>query len=326
MWVTRDARTHVPASASGVEEFSSPWYAALARCRRIVTAHQLPDFFERREGQTVVQTWDGAPLKRIGTDLTDTLYADHDHLAQLPGLARQWDVLVAPSRWSAPHLSRALAFDGEVLEAGSPRNDVLFTAPDDRRKRAERLRRDLDIDPGKRIVLYAPTYRDHLAHSPGRFRHEPAFDFAAAERELAADHVLLVRKHPRATGRLTGARAPFVRDVTGHPSAAELLLLADVLVTDYSSLMFDFAHTGRPMLFHTYDLEHYRDTVRGFYLDFEDRAPGPLLASTDDVVRALRELEDVTARHATAYETFRASYCDLDDGRAAARVAERLMR
>ncbi|MFI7338562.1 CDP-glycerol glycerophosphotransferase family protein [Streptomyces sp. NPDC050085] len=326
LWVTRDGRTHVPPSARGVEEFSADWYAALARCRRIVTAHHLPDFFERRAGQTVVQTWDGTPLKRIGADLTDTLYADHDQLALLPKLSRQWDVLVAPSRWSAPHLSRALGYDGEVLAAGSPRNDVLFAAPDAARERAGRLRRDLGIDPGKRIVLYAPTYRDHLAHSPGRFRHEPAFDFAAAERELAADHVLLVRKHPHATGRLGGARAPFVRDVTAHPSAAELLLIADVLVTDYSSLMFDFAHTGRPMLFHTYDLEHYRDTVRGFYLDFEDRAPGPLLSTTDEVVSALRELDTVTSRHAAAYEAFRAAYCDLDDGHAAERVVERLMR
>ncbi|MCQ4213044.1 bifunctional glycosyltransferase/CDP-glycerol:glycerophosphate glycerophosphotransferase [Streptomyces longispororuber] len=326
LWVTRDGRTQVPASATGVEEFSAAWYAALARCRRIVTAHQLPDFFERRAGQTVVQTWDGTPLKRIGTDLTDTLYADHDDLALLPKLSRQWDVLVAPSRWSTPHLSRALAYDGEVLAAGSPRNDLLFAAADDRRKETERLRRDLDIAPGKRIVLYAPTYRDHLAHSPGRFRHEPALDLAAAERELAADHVLLVRKHPRTTGRLTGARAPFVRDVTDHPGAAELLLLADVLVTDYSSLMFDFAHTGRPMLFHTYDLEHYRDTVRGFYLDFEGQAPGPLLTDTAEVVGALRDLDAITARHADAYDAFRAAYCDLDDGRAAARVAERLMR
>ncbi|MEU7582706.1 CDP-glycerol glycerophosphotransferase family protein [Streptomyces sp. NPDC041068] len=324
LWVTHDQQTRVPAGAKGVEEHSAAWYEALARCRRIVTAGHLPEFFERREGQTVVQTWNGAPLKRIGTDLTDTLYADHGHLDALPRLARQWDVLVSPNRFSTPHLGRALAYDGEVLEAGSPRNDVLFA--DDRRKVAERVRRELGIAQGKRIVLYAPTYRDHLAYSPGRFRYEPALDFRAAESVLGDDHVLLVRKHPLTAGRLPGARAPFVRDVSSHPRTAELLLVADVLVTDYSSLMFDFAHTGRPMLFHAYDLEHYRDTVRGFYLDFETRAPGPLLASTGEVVEALRDLDAIAARHAEAYAAFREAYCDLDDGRAAARVAERLMR
>ncbi|MFF1375711.1 CDP-glycerol glycerophosphotransferase family protein [Streptomyces sp. NPDC058308] len=324
LWVTHDQQTRVPAGARGVEEHSAAWYDALARCRRIVTAGHLPDFFERRAGQTVVQTWHGAPLKRIGTDLTDTLYADHGHLDALPRLSRQWDVLVSPNRFSTPHLGRALAYDGEVLEAGSPRNDVLFA--EDRQKVADRVRRELGIAPDKRIVLYAPTYRDHLAYSPGRFRYEPALDFRAAESVLGDDHVLLVRKHPLAAGRLPGARAPFVRDVSAHPRAAELLLLADVLVTDYSALMFDFAHTGRPMLFHAYDLEHYRDTVRGFYLDFETHAPGPLLASTGEVVEALRDLDAITARHAEAYAAFRESYCDLDDGRAAARVAERLMR
>ena len=324
LWVTQDQQTRVPAGAKGVEEHSAAWYEALARCRRIVTAGHLPDFFEKRDGQTVVQTWNGAPLKRIGTDLTDTLYADHGHLDALPKLSRQWDVLVSPNRFSTPHLGRALAYEGEVMEAGSPRNDVLFS--EDRGKVAERVRRDLGIDPGKRIVLYAPTYRDHLAYSPGRFRYEPALDFRAAQDVLGDDHVLLVRKHPLTAGRLPGAHAPFVRDVSSHPRTAELLLISDVLVTDYSSLMFDFAHTGRPMLFHAYDLEHYRDTVRGFYLDFETRAPGPLLASTGEVVEALRDLDSLTARHAEAYAAFREAYCDLDDGRASARVAERLMR
>ncbi|GAA1940029.1 hypothetical protein GCM10009837_77700 [Streptomyces durmitorensis] len=324
LWVTQDQQTKVPDGAKGVEEHSAAWYEALARCRRIVTAGHLPDFFERRDGQTVVQTWNGAPLKRIGTDLTDTLYADHGHLDVLPKLSRQWDVLVSPNRFSTPHLGRALAYEGEVMEAGSPRNDVLFS--EDRGKVAERVRRELDIDPGKRVILYAPTYRDHLAYSPGRFRYEPALDLAAARDVLGDDHVLLVRKHPLTAGRLPGAGAPFVRDVSSHPRTAELLLISDVLVTDYSSLMFDFAHTGRPMLFHAYDLEHYRDTVRGFYLDFETSAPGPLLASTGEVVDALRDLDSVTARHAEAYAAFREAYCDLDDGRASARVAERLMR
>ncbi|MFW3460002.1 CDP-glycerol glycerophosphotransferase family protein [Streptomyces microflavus] len=127
---------------------------------------------------------------------------------------------------------------------------------------------------------------------------------------------MLVRLHPRVTGGVQDG--PGVLDVSHHPGAAGLLLIADVLVTDYAGLMFDFALTGRPMLFHTYDLEHYRDTVRGFCLDFETRAPGPLLVTTDEVAQALRSLGALAARHADAYESFRRDYCDLDDGRAAA--------
>ncbi|MEV4880927.1 bifunctional glycosyltransferase/CDP-glycerol:glycerophosphate glycerophosphotransferase [Streptomyces cyaneofuscatus] len=336
LWVTGTApgrRTHVPPGARAVPVHSAAWYEALARSRRIVTDEQLPPWFERRPGQTVVQTWHGSPLGRFGTGLTDTLYADHQHLATLAHRSAQWSVLVSPSRFATPLLRRSLAYAGEVLEAGSPANDVLC-APD-RDKAAEEIRRTLGVPEDHRVVLYAPTYRDHLAHppsashgspdrtAPGPYRWDPALDLPALARSLGPGHTVLVRQHPRVTGSI--AEGPGILDVSGRPGAAGLLLIADVLVTDYAGLMFDFALTGRPMLFHTYDLEHYRDTVRGFCLDFETRAPGPLLVTTEEVAQALHGLGAVAARHADAYESFRRDHCDLDDGGAAARVADRLL-
>ncbi|MFJ1615575.1 CDP-glycerol glycerophosphotransferase family protein [Streptomyces sp. NPDC088251] len=330
LWVTDGLHGHVPSTAAPVVEHSAAWHEALARSRRIVTAEQLPEWFERRPGQIVVQTWHGTPLGRFGADLGGTLYADHHELASLPHRAAQWSVLVSPSRHSTPLLRRALAYRGEVLEAGSPANDLLFSA--DRAKTAERVRHRLGIPDGRRVVLYAPTYRDQLAHPPGtggerpRYRWDPALDPAALARSLGDGHTLLVRRHPRVTGSVPEGHG--VRDVSSHPDTAQLLLIADVLVTDYAGLVFDYAHTGRPMLFHTYDLEHYRDTARGFCLDFETRAPGPLLTGTDEVAGVLRDAGALTAsaaRHAQAYESFRRDFCDLDDGGAAARVADRLL-
>ncbi|MFF3732599.1 CDP-glycerol glycerophosphotransferase family protein [Streptomyces sp. NPDC002476] len=330
LWVTDGLHGPLPPAAVPVVEHSAAWYEALARSRRIVTAGQLPEWFERRPGQTVVQTWHGTPLGRFGTDLGGTLYADHHLLASLPRRAAQWSVLVSPSRRSTSLLRRALGYDGEVLEAGSPANDLLFAT--DRAKTSERLRHRLGIPDGRRVVLYAPTYRDHLAHPSGtdgdhpRYRWDPALDLPALSRSLGDGHTVLVRRHPRVTGTVPEEHG--VRDVSAHPDVAELLLIADVLVTDYSGVMFDFAHTGRPMLFHTYDLAHYRDTVRGFCLDFETRAPGPLLPRTDDIAGVLRDpgnLAASVARYAAAYESFRRDFCDLDDGRAASRVADRLL-
>ncbi|MEU0629861.1 CDP-glycerol glycerophosphotransferase family protein [Streptomyces sp. NPDC005989] len=330
LWVTDGVHGHVPPTAVPVIERSAAWYEALARSRRIVTADQLPEWFERRPGQTVVQTWHGTPLGRFGADLAGTPYADHQELATLPRRSAQWSVLVSPSRHSTALLRRALDYRGEVLEAGSPANDLLFSA--DRAKTAERVRRRLGIPDGRRVVLYAPTYRDRLAHPFGadgarlRYRWDRALDPAALARSIGAAHTVLVRRHPRVTGSVP-ERAD-VRDVSAHPDTAELLLIADVLVTDYTGLMFDFAHTGRPMLFHTYDLAHYRDTVRGFCLDFETRAPGPLLAGADEIAALLRDSGSLAAsavRHAEAYESFRRDFCDLDDGGAAGRVADRLL-
>ncbi|MFJ3970514.1 CDP-glycerol glycerophosphotransferase family protein [Streptomyces parvus] len=337
LWVTGTTPgrvTHVPPGARAVPVHSAAWYEALARSRRIVTDDQLPAWFERRPGQTVVQTWHGTPLGRFGSGLADSLYADHQHLATLPQRSAQWSVLISPSRFATPLLRRSLAYEGEVLEAGSPANDVLF--PPVRDKAAEEVRRGLGIPEEHRVVLYAPTYRDHLAHpsaaasassadrtAPGPYRWDPALDPHALAQTLGPGHTVLVRRHPRVTGSVPAG--PGVLDVSRHPGAAGLLLIADVLVTDYAGLVFDFALTGRPMLFHTHDLEHYRDTVRGFCLDFETRAPGPLLVTTDEVAQALRDTDRSAARHADAYESFRRDYCDLDDGNAAARVADRLL-
>ena len=138
--------------------------------------------------------------------------------------------------------------------------------------------------------------------------------------------MLLIRLHTQTRDDLpTAAAGNFAINVTGYPDITDLYLISDVLVTDYSSTMFDFAGTGRPMLFFTYDLDRYRDTLRGFYFDFEATAPGPLLSTSDDVIEALRDIGRIERSYQAAYAAFRARYCSLDDGHAAARAVDRLL-
>ncbi|HWU09999.1 MAG TPA: CDP-glycerol glycerophosphotransferase family protein, partial [Streptomyces sp.] len=322
LWVVRDQQAAVPEGVRAVALHSAEWHDALARSRWIVTNTQLPEWFERSEGQLVVQTWHGTPLKRIGRDLEGTAFADTAYMESMPRRAAQWSVLVSPNRFSTPVLRRAFGHTGEVLECGYPRNDLLYAA--DRTKVADAVRRSLGVPDGKRVVLYAPTWREDRPKQGGRYGLDLRLDLEQARRALGDDHVLLVRRH-----YLVGGSVPesdFVRDVSRHPDVTELMLVSDVLVTDYSSLMFDFAQTGRPMLFHTYDLEHYRDTLRGFCFDFENRAPGPLITDSAAVVEALRDPEAATAGHQEAYAAFREAFCDLDDGTAAAQVADRMLK
>ena len=112
--------------------------------------------------------------------------------------------------------------------------------------------------------------------------------------------------------------------MTSYPDVSDLFGIADVLITDYSSVMFDFAVTGKPMLFFTYDLAAYRDKLRGFCFDFETEAPGPLLAAPEEVLAAVREVDSVAVSYRDAYRAFAAAYCPLDDGKAGARVCDRL--
>jgi CDP-glycerol glycerophosphotransferase len=137
--------------------------------------------------------------------------------------------------------------------------------------------------------------------------------------------VILFRKHHYIVDPVPETPDGFVRDVSAYPDGTELMLAADVLMTDYSSMMVDFANTGRPMLFFTYDLDAYEDEIRGFYLDdFVGTVPGPLLRTTDDVAEALQGLDGVRDEYAERYAAFRETFCELDDGHAAARVVDRL--
>ncbi|MEV7466575.1 CDP-glycerol glycerophosphotransferase family protein [Streptomyces kronopolitis] len=324
LWAVRDAQSAVPETARAVLVGSAEWHGALAHSRWVVTNTHLPRWFTRRGGQRIIQTWHGTPLKRIGADLAGTLCAGLAHLAPRPRVSRQWSVLLSPNAHSTPVLRSALGYSGRLVETGLPRTDALFAPDRDRIAAAVRAR--LGIEPGRRVVLYAPTPRDDLAYDAGHHRLHLPLDLDLARRELADDHVLLVRGHPLVADRLPAHHAPFALDVSAHPDATELLLAADVLVTDYSSLAVDFANTGRPMLFLTPDLPHYRDTLRGFTLDFEARAPGPLLTDTGELIDALGDLTAIAAAGAEAYADFRGAFCHRDDGGAAGRVADLMER
>ncbi len=324
-WVSRDGQFSVPDGGRTVFVDSRSHFEALAQARYVIFNDTLPAWFKKRDGQFCLQTWHGTPLKRIGLDIerpqfaTGLIYPD-----VLRKDAADWDVLLSPNGFSTPIFRHALGFSGEIMESGYPRNDLLHKQGQE--QRAAAIRERLGLPHGKRVVLYAPTWRDDALQLNGRYRFELQLDLDAAAKSLGGDHVLLLRLHAneRNGGRPRG-HGGFVFDVTHYPDITDLYLISDVLITDYSSVMFDFAGTGRPMLFFTYDLERYRDKLRGFYFDFEAEAPGPLVRTTDEVVEALRDVDQIAAAHQQAYKAFKAKFCALDDGAAAARVVDRLL-
>ena len=319
LWVVRDGAFEVPKTAVAVRELSRDYYDGLARARYVVANDHWPEWFVRRADQTSVQTWHGPPLKRQGYDLADRPRALRDYRRALAQRRENWQYVLSPAPFATPILERAFPIGGEVVESGLPRTDTLVaSAPD----AVEQARQRLSLPAGKRIVLYMPTYRDHLATSRGGYRLGSLLDLAAMASALAGDHVLLFRKHPRVVEPLPASSPELVRDVSAFPDVVELLRVADVLLTDYSSWVFDFASTGRPILFFTPDLETYRDEIRGFSIELERDAPGPLLATTADVVDALRDLDAVAEAYASRYAAFLATYCPLQDGNASRRVSE----
>jgi CDP-glycerol glycerophosphotransferase len=186
------------------------------------------------------------------------------------------------------------------------------------------VRDRIGVPAGKRVVLYMPTYRDQLAQGQARYALNRDLDLELLRRDLSDDHVVLFRKHHYVVGASTTEPDEFVIDVSGYPDATELMLAADVLMTDYSSAMFDWMCTGRPIVYFAPDLEYYRDELRGFYFDLEAIGPGQFVRSSAAVADALRSADELAPVFAERYQEFRSRYCSLDDGGASARVVDAL--
>jgi CDP-glycerol glycerophosphotransferase len=322
IWVVNDWAIPVPDGSTAVLAGTEDYYEAVARSAYLITNDDMQDWYVKRDGQLYVQTWHGTPLKRIGFDVAQPQFISGtrylDHLAQD---VAKWDLLLSPNPFSTPILRRAFRYEGEIGETGYPRNDVLCGGDADRV--AARVRAALGIPAGKRVIMYAPTWRDNQYYASGRYRFDFRLDLEQAWRRLGEDHVILLRGHHHMADDVpAGTRPGFVINVTDYPDISELFLATDAVITDYSSVMFDFAPTGRPILFFTYDLEEYRDDLRGFYFDLEAEAPGPLLATSAEVVDAIANLDTVAVQYREAYQRFAARFCPLDDGKAAARACD----
>ncbi len=318
VWLSAPEHQHgFPAEVWTVPFRSPAGIEALESADVVVSNNHIDLEWDKQPGTTYLQTWHGTPLKRIHHDVR---WAPAGRLAYLDQDVARWDHLLSPNRWSTERLRRAFAFAGGVHETGYPRNDLL-SAPHRDEVRAA-VRAGLGIADGVTAVLYTPTWRDDLVLTGDGPDFELRVDLADFGSRLGADHVLLLRLHRMVSSRPDLARSG-VQDVSRYPDVRDLYLAADLMVTDYSSTMFDFAVTGKPMLFFTYDLDRFRDETRGFYVDLAATAPGPLLATSSEVVSAIRDIEAVAAAHQPRYAEFRRTFCHLDDGRATARVVER---
>ncbi len=307
-WSVSDLSVAVPAGAIAVVEGSPEWWRARAAARLLVVNDWLRRRFARKDGQKVLQTWHGTPLKRLALHRPGF---DPRRMAAVFKESRRWDVLLAQNLYSERILKKAYAFFGKpIWTDGYPRNDALAAAD------GPATRAALGIGAEERVLLYAPTWRDDRTE---------IVDFVDPQRLAEqTDSVVLVRGHSRTLrpGRdQSGAR---VIDVTGYPETARLLVIADALITDYSSVMFDYSVTGKPMYFLVPDLEHYRGELRGFYFDLSERAPGPLLTSQDELADALND-DTISAAFGERYAAWQRQFNTRDDGHAAQRVVSRIL-
>ena len=319
VWVVkRDTRASIPDGVEHVVAGTREYFDVLARARTFVNNVNFPNHLVKREGTIHVMTHHGTPLKHMGLDLQHAAGAGGkmDFNALMRRCAR-WDFSVSSNEFSTLVWERVYPTSYESLEVGYPRNDVLARAGDED---VQRARADLGIRPDQQAILYAPTHRDY---QPG---YVPVLDVAAVADALGREHVLMARLHyfydsDPLLRRLH--REGRIRDVAAHPSVEQLCLAADVLVTDYSSIMFDYAVLDRPIVIHAPDWEAYR-TLRGTYFDLLAEPPGVVARSEPELIEALRSGAAAAEPAERARAAFRERFCALEDGRAAERVVRRV--
>ena len=319
VWVVKpEGVADLPAGVEHVTPNTREYYDLLARATYLVNNVNFPNHLVKRDGQVHVMTHHGTPLKKMGMDQAAAPVSGPriDFDAMLRRCAR-WDFSVSANTFSTLVWERVYPTRYESIESGYPRNDRLVSATADD---VEAIRAKLGIQPGQTAVLYAPTHREY--HSG----YEPVLDLAAFAAALGDDHVVLARSHyfydaHPLLRRLNDEGA--IRDVASYPSVEELCLAADVLVTDYSSIMFDYAVLDRPIAIHAPDWELYVAS-RGTYFDLLEEPPGVVARDDAELVEAFRSgaVFGDAAREDRA--AFRARFCALEDGRAAERVVRRV--
>ena len=311
-WSVMSERTEVPEGATAVLVGSPDWFAARRRAGLLIVNDWLRFGFRRGRHQTVLQTWHGTMLKHLalgrpGVSLRTKLAIRRE--------SRRWSLMLSQNSHSTEQFRTSYAFRGEILETGYPRDDRLARSVvgDERIKiSVNTARRALGIVPEKRVLAYIPTWRDGGGAVD-------TLDVHALAGELGEDWVVVARGHTRSSGSYVGADTRVV-DASGHPDVNDVILAAEVLITDYSSVMFDAAVARVPMLFFVPDLESYRDRERGFTFDFGATAPGPLLTTRAEVVAAAIAGVPLTK----AYATWCERYVPHDDGHATERVIDAL--
>ncbi|WP_157683799.1 CDP-glycerol glycerophosphotransferase family protein [Microlunatus soli] len=315
VWTVADRSVEVPDGVDSVIFKTDAWWRALTWSRLVVTNCWMPGKFLRRDHQTVLQTWHGTPLKLLGFDRIGTKRGDA-YRRRTTAEVSQWSMLISQNPYSSEVFRSAYGFEGTVLEIGYPRNDRLSRADDDDRRQ---IRDRLGIGADERVVLYAPTWREN---AKGLFAE---LDFDAVAAALGPAGRLLIRGHANTIRYGGGVRGGRLLDVTLYPDLAELYLISDVMITDYSSTMFDFSVTGKPMIFFTPDIDAYTGTLRGTYFDLAADAPGPLVATTDEVIAALADLDRLRTDHAERYAQWRQRFNPYDDGRSGERAVDALL-
>ncbi|MBF7124553.1 CDP-glycerol glycerophosphotransferase family protein [Pediococcus pentosaceus] len=307
---------------------SFKWVRTIEKAQIWVENARLPQWVRKPKHVKLIQTWHGTPLKKLGLDIKNVVMPGtnteryHQNFVKE---ANRWDVLISPNTYSTNIFRQAFGYQNKIVEIGYPRNDKLANPT---KEEIKLLKQKLGIPLDKKVIMYAPTYRDNQFFQKGKYSFELPFSLKEFQERFGSNAVLLLRMHYLIANSMDiSGFEDFAYDVSSYTDISELYLVSDLLITDYSSVFFDYAYLKRPILFYPYDYEIYKDELRGFYLDYQKDLPGKIAYNSVDLYDEIEnELKENDISNNQQFEMFYKRFCGLNAGNASKRIVEEIER
>lgn len=304
----------------------------LGKAKYWITNYRVLDHIWPKKSQVYVQCWHGIPLKRLGYDLQNTknaMNSTNEIFFKYRTDAQKFKYIISPCKFSSEKFASAWNLEkfnskgkSAIIEEGYPRNDRLLTYNS---CEVQKIKDELGLDDkGKKIILYAPTWRDNQHNVDIGYTYKMNVDFDKLQKELSKEYIILFRAHYLVSNRFEFEKYQgFIYDVSNVDDINDLYIISDILVTDYSSVFFDYANLKKPVIFYMYDLHEYQDEIRGFYLSL-DELPGKITQTEDELIK---EIEEVSKefKYDEKYEKFNQRFNNLNDGKASERVISKII-
>ena len=323
IWFYEKEKYSIPGMSRQVQYGRLRYLYYMATAKIWVFDSRQPEFLIRRKGTYYIQTWHGTPLKKLALDMEDVFMVGESDIDTYKELfaknVHTWDYLISQNPFSSSTFRRAFDFRKEMLEIGYPRSDILFreNTPDGIR----RYRKELGLPRDKKVILYAPTFRDDEYSEDDRYKFQPQISFDKMREELGDEYVVIVKYHYLIMDSVDWSPYEgFIYHFDQSHDIAELFLVSDMLITDYSSVMFDYSILNRPMFFFAYDFYKYKNELRGFYFSYRGEMPGPISFTTEALIEDIKNYD--AGEYEEKYLHFHNKFNLIDDGMASGRVME----
>jgi len=297
-----------------VKLYSKEYYKYCAKAKFIITNTSIPNWISFKKDQLYINTWHGKPIKKIGSNVNLDIDKSKDLKKIHKGFRKSGQKFIyifSPAPFFTEKMATAYGLEKnskKVIEVGYPRNDFLFTYTD---ADVKRIKKELKIPFGKKVILYVPTWRNYEHNKKYGYVYQEALNFEKLSKELGKDYVILFKAHNMEEKNIDASKfKDLIYDVSHVEDINELYIISDLMISDYSGAIFDYANLKRPMLYYMWDKKKYIEESRGVDFDFGE-LPGPIITKEKELSHAIKE-HIKNFKYDSKYKKFNEKYNCLD--------------